>query len=260
MKRALRFLVRLYPSSWRQRYGAEFDALLDDLVPSVGDAFDILWGGLKMQATRWGNARVVLACSLAGTVAALLISLAMPVHYISQTMVTVAPANESSLRVLDHLGRDVFSEESLGKLIQLHNLYPRERAHLPLAEVIEKMRSGISLHPVAPSWPSSGDTLTFAIAFDYPDREVVQQINSELVSAFLEGNLDLGLRGNSHSNLEVLDRPSKPVGPNRMGLLAGGLFAGLLAGLAAVFLNSRRGTTICPTCGQRTRSELTALT
>jgi len=51
MKRAMKLLARLYPSSWRERYGAEFEALLEDTNPSAWDAIDVLWGALKMQLT-----------------------------------------------------------------------------------------------------------------------------------------------------------------------------------------------------------------
>jgi hypothetical protein len=51
MKRTMRFLVWLYPSTWRKRYGAEFEALLEDATPSAQDAFDVFWGALKMQMT-----------------------------------------------------------------------------------------------------------------------------------------------------------------------------------------------------------------
>ena len=30
MKQLIRFAAKLYPRSWRERYGAEFEALLDD--------------------------------------------------------------------------------------------------------------------------------------------------------------------------------------------------------------------------------------
>jgi hypothetical protein len=53
MKRVMRFLVRLYPLSWRNRYGVEFDALLEDATLTARDTFDIFWGGLKMQMTPW---------------------------------------------------------------------------------------------------------------------------------------------------------------------------------------------------------------
>ena len=49
MKRIMRFLARLYPSGWRERYGAEFGALLEDATPSAHNAYDILWGAFKMQ-------------------------------------------------------------------------------------------------------------------------------------------------------------------------------------------------------------------
>lgn len=51
MKRAMKFFARLYPSSWRARYAAEFDALLDDISPSLGDLFDVLADVLRVRLT-----------------------------------------------------------------------------------------------------------------------------------------------------------------------------------------------------------------
>ena len=39
----------LYPAAWRQRYGTEFEALLDDRPARARDAVDVAWGGLQMQ-------------------------------------------------------------------------------------------------------------------------------------------------------------------------------------------------------------------
>jgi hypothetical protein len=58
----MRFLVRFYPLSWRNRYGVEFDALLEDATLTVPDTFDVFWGALKMQMTPWGFGRVTFAC------------------------------------------------------------------------------------------------------------------------------------------------------------------------------------------------------
>jgi hypothetical protein len=33
MSRLIRFIARFYPRSWRERYGAEFTALLEDVRP-----------------------------------------------------------------------------------------------------------------------------------------------------------------------------------------------------------------------------------
>lgn len=39
MRRVVRFLVRLYPANWRERYGEEFEALLEDAPPG--------WAGIQ---------------------------------------------------------------------------------------------------------------------------------------------------------------------------------------------------------------------
>lgn len=52
MKRIMKFLARLYPSTWRTRYGAEYEALLDDATPRPRDAFDVAWVAVKLQAGR----------------------------------------------------------------------------------------------------------------------------------------------------------------------------------------------------------------
>lgn len=70
MKPIIKFLVRLYPSACLKRHGAELDALLEDATPSVGDAFDLFWGALKMQMTTWDFAKVTFACSVAGVLLA----------------------------------------------------------------------------------------------------------------------------------------------------------------------------------------------
>ena len=58
MKPALKFLARLYPPSWRKRYGTEFEVLLEDATPSVRDVFDLLCGALKMQITTWSFGKI----------------------------------------------------------------------------------------------------------------------------------------------------------------------------------------------------------
>jgi len=66
MKRILKWLAQLYPAAWRARYGAEYEALLEEREPRVRDVVDVAWGAMKMQMTAWGSARIVLGCALAG--------------------------------------------------------------------------------------------------------------------------------------------------------------------------------------------------
>ncbi len=71
MRTLIRWAARLYPEAWRERYAAEFDALLEDISPSFRDLLDVLGGALK--------ARVNAASSLSLAVAGSSLTLRMPV-------------------------------------------------------------------------------------------------------------------------------------------------------------------------------------
>jgi len=60
MRTLMRWAARLYPATWRNRYGAEFEALLDDISPSLGDVFDVIGDVLRVRATA-SDACLVLA-------------------------------------------------------------------------------------------------------------------------------------------------------------------------------------------------------
>ena len=247
MKRTMRFLARLYPSSWLKRYGEELDALLEDATPSARDAFDIFWGALKMQMTTWTFGRIMLACCLAGILLAAAVSFAVPVHYRSQAVFTVTPASEFTLGMLKDLTRRISSRESLNSVIQEHNLYARERARMPLDDVIDKMKQDITVEALPLASPRNRDRLTFLVLFDYPDPHVAQQVDTELASDFIEGMVR-DPRLDSHATFQLPDPPSlplRPTGPNRMEFAAIGLVAGLLAGLTlTIVLRSCRTTTV----------------
>ena len=53
MKRPIRILLALYPKKWRDRYGTELEALLEDVEPRSRDLADLAWGGIKMQMANW---------------------------------------------------------------------------------------------------------------------------------------------------------------------------------------------------------------
>jgi hypothetical protein len=52
-------LLRLYPRSWRKRYGDEMDALVDDLPGGVGVALDLLVGAAVAYASIVRDNRVL---------------------------------------------------------------------------------------------------------------------------------------------------------------------------------------------------------
>ena len=53
MKRLLRVVVKLYPRKWRDHYGGEFEALLDDTGVNGRVVLDVLSGALLMQLQQW---------------------------------------------------------------------------------------------------------------------------------------------------------------------------------------------------------------
>jgi len=71
MKRLVRLVARLYPRSWRERYGAEFEALLDDafmdkLMADGRSVIDVFAGAVIMQVQRWKSfGPVVLIATVA---------------------------------------------------------------------------------------------------------------------------------------------------------------------------------------------------
>ena len=87
MRRLLRAAARLYPRAWRDRYGEEFDALIDDVTPRWRDVVSIVTGALIMQITRLASVPVALA--VAGAVVGATVSLAMPPVYASSTHVLI---------------------------------------------------------------------------------------------------------------------------------------------------------------------------
>jgi hypothetical protein len=53
MKHLIRLAALMYPKPWRERYGEEFEALLEDAGVNVRIVFDVLAGAVLMQVQRW---------------------------------------------------------------------------------------------------------------------------------------------------------------------------------------------------------------
>jgi hypothetical protein len=61
MRTLIRWAARLYPATWRNRYAAELEALLEDISPSLGDVCDVLGHVLRVRASASVDACLVLA-------------------------------------------------------------------------------------------------------------------------------------------------------------------------------------------------------
>ncbi len=255
MKRILKILARIYPAAWHQRYGTEFEALIEDRNPRLRDVFDILIEAMKMQFKTWSFIRIILACSILGALIAAALSLIVPPQYVSQTVLTVtgsATAPEEGLMPFLSRLRDITLDRSfLATLIQQKNLYPRERARMPLNQVVDKMLQSIAIKPASSEEPHA---LGFAVYFAYSDPHLAQQVENELVTRFVRENLMLMMNSAaaghpiSGETIRVKNEaslPQKPAGWNPIQKTTTGLLTGLLCGLIlAATLRSRNNTTI----------------
>ena len=164
MKPLFHWAARIYPRSWRTRYGAEFSALLEE-TPFTAAAFaDVLWKGVTMQLSA---KKVTLTFAAAGLALGLAFWAARDPKF--STQMTVAPAADTNSAIEAALTR-----RELSRLIQELDLYHAERHRVPMEEVITLMRGDIHLQNT-PNGP-------LTLGFRYPDAQ-----KSERAAAWLAG-------------------------------------------------------------------------
>lgn len=146
MKRLLQFLIYIYPPAWRERYGHEFAALLEDTNATWRQIPDIFLEALKlrMDSLSW---RLIGALAAAGLVIGTAVSFGIHDRYISTATLHVDPgptgdAATARQEVLLSI-RNVLSRTSLSNFIQSPTLelYKLERTRVPLQEVIREMKA-----------------------------------------------------------------------------------------------------------------------
>jgi len=126
--------------------------------------------------------------------AALLITRSLPNLYRSETLILVVPQRvpESYIRStvtnriedrLRSIGEQILSRSTLERIIVEFNLYPDQRKHRPMEDVVALMRSAIEVEP-----PIKDDT--FRISYVSGDPVVAMKVVSRLASMFIDGNVD----------------------------------------------------------------------
>jgi hypothetical protein len=207
MRRILKFLAGLYPAEWRRRYGAEYEALLEEREPQWRDVMDVAWSGLKMRATSRDFVRIVLPCALVGVFATGVMSLISPQQYVSRTTILMRSGvagiyggvcgdgadlptslrgpspglcvyEDDFNRYKQFLDADGFSREFLGSVIEQEGLYQRERRGGSLDGAIVEMKRNIHIR-----YPS--DKSRFVLEFDYPDPRMAQKVDDKLTGQMI---------------------------------------------------------------------------
>jgi hypothetical protein len=198
MKRLLRLAVQLYPSWWRQRYAAEFEALLDDVMrqrarasarafedvtPGWRAVFDVLNGAITMRMRTLGTIPVV--CTLAGALIGGVAAMRIPAVY----------ASSATIR-LD--GPDLPNAGA-----------PRA---LEVRASLEKALGQAGAAPAATTVTLDRNSPRPTIRVTYADRDPVQaQRGAERLAAAIAGD---GQLSRSSELLSSPSLPAAPVGPD----------------------------------------------
>lgn len=199
MKRWIKLAVRLYPKAWRARYGAEFDALLDQSSGGWKDFADVTRGAIAMNLTL---RKTPLMFALLGLATGLAFWAWKPAEYDAAVSIPFDGAlHERTVKALNR--------QTLSAIIQRNRLYQSQRARHPMEEVVEEMRSQIRIRRSADS--------TARLDFHYGDRASAQRVAAELALAL----------GVAEARPEVIEMKSSPWIPIALGM-TGGIFAAFL--------------------------------
>jgi capsular polysaccharide biosynthesis protein len=246
MDRLTKLASKFYPGWWRERYGEEFAALLEDARPGLGGTFDVLKGAVTMQLSASAPWKTVLVCASAGVVIGLATTFFMTPQYSSSAVIRITPPEGASqIDVVDTIKRYsnfVMDRVELSNAMRNLNLYPDERTKMPAEDILEVMHRNIGIS--AASIIVGGRSVpAFEIHFHYPDKVAAQKV----VNRFVSGYIDENIRSRSNTQgltMEVLDPaslPMDPIFPHREVFAVAGLGSGfLLGGLVALVLHFRR--------------------
>jgi hypothetical protein len=240
MKRLIPIIAGLYPRPWRERYGPEFTALLEDVNPGPGAAFNIFKGAIAMQIRIWSYGWVLSISALLAATAFVVMLFTIPNNYVSQGTLLwngAGPATHADLDSLKDAQERVESGPNLTSLVVSQNLYSRERSRMQLPDVIELMRRNVSIEPAG----GPGSQKIVVVAFNYPDPQIAQRVTQALIGAFVDQSFNersASPRDGSAASLQILDPPSLPLRTTRStpALATAALLIGLtMLGLLALF-------------------------
>jgi hypothetical protein len=241
MNKLIYLAARLYPQQWRARYGAEFDALLEDVSPRFGDLLNIMKGALFMQFTRTGVPVTAAAFAGLGLLAAGLFCVASPTRYVTTQHISVQADNPEAARanafmVVSHL----ISDSALTTLIETNGLYTNKFASP--ADRLNRFKQDLALAPAR----NSGTDLD--VSFMYPDGQKARNVTAAFAQLIVDRNLAFEEQRTTDSGLhrsvqmQVAGPPQRvPRRRNLIGILVVGLFGGVLTDIAVVLLRRVRG-------------------
>jgi polysaccharide chain length determinant protein (PEP-CTERM system associated) len=177
--------------------------------PDIEDYIDIL-----RRYRSW-----IIGPTFAGVVIAVVAGFLWPDTFVSTAVMRITPQQVPQSLVpsnistqiserLTAMQQEILSRTSLQELIQRPslNLYPKERQSQPMEDVIERMRKAVKITLMEPAGNQSQQqrfASAFQINFSYPDKYKAQAVVRELVTKFIEQNVNV-LRNQSNMTTSFL--------------------------------------------------------
>src|SRR6516164_9160788 len=147
----------------------------------------------------------IIGPMFAGLVVGVVVAFLWPDTFISQALMRITPQqvpeklvpsaiNSQMAERLTQMQQEILSRTSLAEMIQRPalNLYPKDRQHIPMEDIIEQMRNKdikISMLDGALQGSNRGLAAAFVIQYKYTDKYKAQAVVRDLVSKFEEQNV-----------------------------------------------------------------------
>ncbi len=143
-------LARLYPRPWRERYGEEFGALIEEAEAGPRTAWNVLTGAISMHIKTWRYGwvfAVAAACACAAFAATVML---VPNPYISEGILRIrtTEARDDTADAVNTFVQRAESRSALTNIITAENLYTHERERKEFEEVLQQMQRSITVTPL----------------------------------------------------------------------------------------------------------------
>ncbi len=147
--------------------------------------------------------RLLLICLLAlfGTTIGYVLYRVLPKRYTSTTLVRIdqpsvtpvaSPLTDDANQRLADMAQNVVSRSSLESMIRDLNLYEADIDRVSMEMLVDRLRKGIVISPVAPLADTHAQNLPgFTISVEFSNPKVAQQICARITSMFLTGNQEI---------------------------------------------------------------------
>ena len=123
-----------------------------------------------------------------------------PDSFVSQAVVKIVPQqvpqnmvqsaiNQQMSDRINSMAQTILSRTVLTTIINSFDLYKRERARMPIEDVVEQMKRAIQIQPVASPTGTADRIPAFAVSFSYDNRLIAQRVVQDLVSRFIDENI-----------------------------------------------------------------------